>query len=256
MDSKKLAKLLTHNHITLEEMSQKTRLPYPYLHQVVKGKKDLSRLSIKKILTYLDIPEDLIEEKDWEDFLNAKIGDKLRALRQEKDLSLEQLGTLTGLSATYLSELETKKTLPSIRLVKELAAFYNVPTSLFFTNIHSRHLVGEKLKRIREYKKMTQRELADKSGLSPSLISQLENGKVHASLETIARLRKTLGVSVCFLILGEEELEQIIAAMNPSLIELLLKPEVQGIIGSICFMDEEKVKLIFNFIEMLNNPKL
>jgi transcriptional regulator with XRE-family HTH domain len=155
-----------------------------------------------------------------------------------------------------LSEVERKETLPALDSLKKISAFFKVPLSLFFNNIHRKNLVGSKIKRLREYKQLSQKELAKKCGLSHSLISQLENGKVHASLNTIRKLTSALGVSVCYVVLGEEEVDELMAAISPDLKELLFEPEVQALVGSICTMDKEKVKLVFNFIEMLNNPKI
>ena len=56
--------------------------------------------------------------------------------------------------------------------------------------------VGEKVKALREEKGLSLKELADLTGFSTALISQMENHLVSPSLGTIIKLAKALGVRV------------------------------------------------------------
>jgi len=57
--------------------------------------------------------------------------------------------------------------------------------------------MGYKIKEVREARKMTQEELADKSGVSRGTISALENGSIRTTTtKTLVRLSRALGVSV------------------------------------------------------------
>jgi putative transcriptional regulator len=51
-----------------------------------------------------------------------------------------------------------------------------------------------KWKELREKKFMTQRELAEKAGVTVETISRLENGKYKPRFSTIKKLAKALGV--------------------------------------------------------------
>ena len=54
---------------------------------------------------------------------------------------------------------------------------------------------GFRIKEIRENKNMTQQELAEKSNVSRSIISELETGKRTVSkTDTLLRIARTLGV--------------------------------------------------------------
>ncbi|MCF6158316.1 MAG: response regulator [wastewater metagenome] len=65
--------------------------------------------------------------------------------------------------------------------------------------------VGKKLKLLRKSKKITQKQLADRTGLSPSLLSQIENGQIAASLTTLDKLSSSLNVKISsFLEEGDE----------------------------------------------------
>ena len=57
--------------------------------------------------------------------------------------------------------------------------------------------MGYKIKEVREARKMTQEELAEKSGVSRGTISALENGSVRTTTtKTLFKLAKALGTSV------------------------------------------------------------
>jgi len=55
--------------------------------------------------------------------------------------------------------------------------------------------IGNSLKKIRSEKKYTLKEVADKLGLSASLLSQIENGKITPSLQTLGDLLKFYAIN-------------------------------------------------------------
>ncbi len=56
----------------------------------------------------------------------STIGEKLRKLRQEKGLSLDELATITQSSKSYLWELEKGTKNPSAEKLSELAKYFGV----------------------------------------------------------------------------------------------------------------------------------
>ncbi len=185
----------------------------------------------------------------------VSLGDKLRALREERNLTLKEMGELTGLSFTYLSEIERNTVCPSVETIKELASFFKVPVSML-VNSQKGSSLPAKLQYIRKLKNLSQKDLAAKAKVSPGLIAQLELGKVNASLKTLNRLAEVLNVSVCYLIMDQQDVEGIMAGISPTLRTMLQDPKVQAVIGSICTLEEEQLKLILNFINMVKNPTL
>lgn len=65
--------------------------------------------------------------------------------------------------------------------------------------------IGEKLKKSRNEKGMSLRELAAKVELSASFLSQIEQGKTSPSIENLKKIANTLDVRVSYLIEDEEE---------------------------------------------------
>jgi transcriptional regulator with XRE-family HTH domain len=67
-------------------------------------------------------------------FLDAySIGLKLRALRQQKGLTLSRLSAETGLSTALLSKLETDRMIPTLPTLSSICRAFGVGLSFFFT---------------------------------------------------------------------------------------------------------------------------
>jgi transcriptional regulator with XRE-family HTH domain len=56
--------------------------------------------------------------------------------------------------------------------------------------------LGEQVRTIRIYKGMSQKQLADRTGLAPPYISRMENGHMTPSLETLSRFAAALEVKL------------------------------------------------------------
>ncbi|HHY0467066.1 TPA: helix-turn-helix domain-containing protein [Vibrio parahaemolyticus] len=57
-------------------------------------------------------------------------------------------------------------------------------------------LMGQKIKAIRKEKKLTSEELAERSGLSVTYISRLENGKQSPTLSALYKIAKGMDTSL------------------------------------------------------------
>jgi transcriptional regulator with XRE-family HTH domain len=68
-----------------------------------------------------------------ESFIEAKrIGERIKYLRQRKQMGLVELGRHTGLSASFLSQLETGRVVPTLRNLARIAMVYSKDLSYFF----------------------------------------------------------------------------------------------------------------------------
>jgi len=52
------------------------------------------------------------------------------------------------------------------------------------------------IKKLRQKLGLTQKELAEKAGLSVSYLTDIENGRERPAIKTLARIAKVLGVSI------------------------------------------------------------
>jgi len=62
---------------------------------------------------------------------------------------------------------------------------------------------GDRIREIRERRKLTQDQLADNAGISKGFLSDVENNKRNISSQAILRLANVLGASVDYLLRGE-----------------------------------------------------
>jgi transcriptional regulator with XRE-family HTH domain len=68
-----------------------------------------------------------------ENFIEAKhIGERIKYLRQRKQMGLVELGRHTGLSASFLSQLETGRVVPTLRNLARIAMVFSKDLSFFF----------------------------------------------------------------------------------------------------------------------------
>ena len=61
-----------------------------------------------------------------------RIGERIKYLRQRKQMGLVELGRHTGLSASFLSQLETGRVVPTLRNLARIAMVFSRDLSFFF----------------------------------------------------------------------------------------------------------------------------
>jgi transcriptional regulator with XRE-family HTH domain len=63
--------------------------------------------------------------------------------------------------------------------------------------------LGERIRALRRERGLQQRQLAEKAQLTPSLVSQIESGRLTPSLNTLGKLAAALGVPIASLFDGQ-----------------------------------------------------
>jgi transcriptional regulator with XRE-family HTH domain len=63
--------------------------------------------------------------------------------------------------------------------------------------------LGERIKQLRADRALQQRQLAEKAELTPSMVSQIESGRLTPSLHTLGRIAAALGVPIASLFDGQ-----------------------------------------------------
>lgn len=69
--------------------------------------------------------------------INKKIGGKIRELRKERKLSIEDLADKSGLHFTYISRIELGKHSPTIEAIEKIANALDVKIGLLFESIET-----------------------------------------------------------------------------------------------------------------------
>jgi transcriptional regulator with XRE-family HTH domain len=77
--------------------------------------------------------ETAVSAEAAESFIEGKrIGERIKYLRQRKHMGLVELGKHTGLSASFLSQLETGRVVPTLRNLARIAMVFSKDMSFFF----------------------------------------------------------------------------------------------------------------------------
>jgi len=63
---------------------------------------------------------------------SSRLGQRIKRLRLKRSMGLMELGKLTGLSASFLSQLETGRVVPTLRNLARLSLVFNKDISYFF----------------------------------------------------------------------------------------------------------------------------
>ena len=78
-------------------------------------------------------PAQQIDPETAESFIGEKkIGERIKRLRLKKSMGLVELGKHTGLSASFLSQLETGRVVPTLRNLARIAMVFSKDLSYFF----------------------------------------------------------------------------------------------------------------------------
>ncbi|MBM3218053.1 MAG: helix-turn-helix domain-containing protein [Candidatus Rokubacteria bacterium] len=63
--------------------------------------------------------------------------------------------------------------------------------------------LGQRIRALRVERELQQRQLAEKAGMTPSMISQIESGRLTPSLHTLGKIAGALGVTIAALFDGQ-----------------------------------------------------
>ncbi len=107
--------------------------------------------------------------------------------------------------------------------------------------------IGEKIKKVREAKGLSQKEVALTLSMNPSQYSKIENGKVDPQFSSIEKIANALGVSIADIVNSDNVFSEI-DSLNKSVIEKVQLIEQ---------LDDKQKESIFSIIDMaLYNLKL
>lgn len=92
-----------------------------------------------------------VDTETAENFIAQKhIGERIKRLRLKKSMGLVELGRHTGLSASFLSQLETGRVVPTLRNLARIAMVFSKDLSYFFdTEPHSLFRIHRQKERVR-----------------------------------------------------------------------------------------------------------
>lgn len=142
-------------------------------------------------------------------------GEKLRELREERNLSQKELGDkMGGITQQTIAQYEKKETVPKFETVSKIANALEINPNIFYSDFSQSvaddsEEIGERIKELRKSKGVSQKELAQKTGLSIGSIQGYEQGRYNPKLEAIVKIAGALGVDlkVFYDVLSKENIE-------------------------------------------------
>ncbi|MGG4123639.1 helix-turn-helix domain-containing protein [Bacillus licheniformis] len=120
-------------------------------------------------------------------------------------------------------------------------------------------LVGRKLRKIRDKRDYSQRQLAEKLGVSDSYLSKVEKGQ-PVSLKLLERIADILNVHISYFFIEDDELNEFSDAQK----ELLFEPDlsldkIKEKFQFIKYQDKEvtddELRVMLNVLEVYRNSK-
>lgn len=119
-------------------------------------------------------------------------------------------------------------------------------------------MVGEKLRKMRKEKKLTQGELGAMVGVAANTIARYEHDRMVPSSDVLFKLSQALEVPMSSLLdvdLSVEEDESTIVAARIS-VKILDNPTLQKIAELLCDMNAEQLKKVASVLTILfNDPQ-
>ena len=139
---------------------------------------------------------------------------RIKELRQSKGLTQAELAKKVGISEQSVSFYENNRRKPKVETWNRLANFFNV--SVHFLQGLPEPVGKNRLKELRNQRKLTLDDIEEKTGIKRGTYSNYENGKTEPKMETWQKLADYFGVSVPY-IKGELDTEYL-----EKMVELLM----------------------------------
>ena len=122
-------------------------------------------------------------------------GDTFRILRQQRGLTLQDVATRSGLSRSYLSEIENGKKQPSVKALEAIAAALNVSLKVLLPEAKETEIgLGERLRLAREREGMSLTEVAEAVGISSGYLGEIERGQALPAVDTLRQLAEVVAL--------------------------------------------------------------
>ena len=106
-----------------------------------------------------------------------KIGSRIKDLRTHQRITLKELAKKTGLTTSFLSQLERDLVSPSVSSLEKIAEALNTKIGYFFERVEEKELIF--------IKKGTDKKLIDKGISSETLATGFLNIKMHPQVFTL-----------------------------------------------------------------------
>ncbi|SJZ75024.1 helix-turn-helix domain-containing protein [Selenihalanaerobacter shriftii] len=238
--------------LTLKELSKQIGISYSFLSAIERNIKKPSLTTIKQVADTLNIPITYLFSDESE---GQRVGDKLKLIREGRGLSLAEMASLTDIDKEELIKIEDNEAQPDLDTMEVLANALDVTVRYFLGKSTDQLQVGKRIKKVRETRGMTVTALAEKSNLSSGLISQIENQQTLPSVESLENIAETLGTSICYFLLEQEDIEDLLSSLSPEVRQMLGDPRIQSVLRAVRDFNKGELKYILNHIQFFRRNR-
>jgi len=116
--------------------------------------------------------------------------------------------------------------------------------------------IGEKIKQIREYFKLSQKDFGEKLKISTPYLSEIENNKKEVTSKIILNLNSEFNISSDWLLFSNSEFSSQLDNSNDNLNDNLTIKEAENISNLEKFRIEEKIKKLWTLYQRLIDIKM
>jgi transcriptional regulator with XRE-family HTH domain len=240
----KIKALRKERGFTLAKLAEKISVSSAFLSNVERNQKKPSVLTLKRISEVLNTSVSYLLEVPAQ---NAT-GQKIRFLREARGLSIEDLGEISELAAEEIQAYEDGLAEPDLISVEKLATALNYSVRYFLENAGSPASIGSRLKSLRKLYDLSIIELAERAGVSPGLISQIENDKTVPLLDTLDKIAACLDKDSSYFLLDQEDSEALFYSLSPDVREMLGDPRVQAVVRAVRDFNKDELRHILDHI--------
>jgi len=236
---------------TLQVLSDQLGISCSFLSAVEREVKKPSVAMVKKLSDVLNISPTYLFGIGTE----KVYGEKISFIRRGRSLTIEELSELSGISAERIQAYEEGTEEPDLDTLDRLGEALSVTVRYFLEKSADALSMGERVRRERKKQGLTGVALADRAEITPAMVSQIENNQAEPSLDTLENVAKALGVSVCYFLLEQEDVDNLVASLNTDVLSLLGDPRVQSVLRAVRDLEAGDLKFILNYIQFFKRNR-
>ena len=186
-------------NITREDLAKKLNISYSSIEKYEQGLRGFKVEIIDKFAVALEVSANELLGKDYK-IIEMSIGEKIKTFRNRLNITQQELADLSGISLRALSNYEKGSRIPPLEIMIRIAKALNVdikdldeksPLVDYYDDI-----LGKKIKLYRKYKSLTQKQLADKIGVSEITIRRYESNQKEPKHNTLIKIAEALDISI------------------------------------------------------------
>ncbi len=230
--------------ITLTRLAGKLGISPSYLSAIERNMRRPSIQMLKRLGNQLNIPVNYLVGSD-EDVLTGK---RLKFMRENRNLSLEELSEICDMPAGMLERIEDGQESPDLECLKKMSQGLNV-TIKYFLDSGGGNNLGRRLKKVRLSRGHTVVSLARGSNITEENLRLIESGEISPDLETLEAIAGILNTSLAYLLMESKDVEDLLATLGTDMLDMLADPDVQASLKLLKNFQPGDMRHIINYIQ-------